>query len=55
MRRANDERGQGTVEAALVIPVLFVLLLLLLQPGIVLYDRMVMRGAAAEACRPLSD
>ena len=54
MRRANDERGQGTVEAALVIPVLFVLLLLLLQPGIVLYDRMVMRGAAAEACRLLA-
>lgn len=54
MLRRDDERGQGTVEAALVIPVLFVLLLLLLQPGIVLYDRMVMRGAAAEACRLLA-
>lgn len=54
MMRMSDERGQGTVEAALVIPVLFLLLLLLLQPGIVLYDRMVMRGAAAEACRLLA-
>ncbi len=49
--RLDDERGQGTVEAALVIPVLFLLLLVLLQPGIVLYDYIVMRGAAAEACR----
>ncbi len=29
-------------------------LLLLLQPGILLYDRMVMEGAAAEACRLLA-
>lgn len=51
MRYREDCRGQGTVEAAVVIPVLFLLLLLLLQPGIVLYDYIVMRGAAAEACR----
>lgn len=54
MRRINDERGQGSVEAAVVIPVMFLLLLLLLQPGIVLYDRLVMGNAAAEACRVLA-
>lgn len=48
------QRGQGSVEAAVVIPVVFLLLLLLLQPGIVLYDRIVMAGAAAEGCRLLS-
>lgn len=52
--RTLDERGQGTVEAALVIPILFLLLLMLIQPGIVLYDRMVMQGAAAEGCRVLA-
>ena len=48
-----SERGQGTVEAAVTIPVLFILMLLLLQPGIVLYDRLVMGNAAAEGCRVL--
>lgn len=47
----HADSGQSTVEAAFLIPVLFLLLLLLMQPGIVLYDRMVMHGAAAEACR----
>ena len=46
--------GQATVEAAFVIPVLFVALLLLLQPGIILYDRIVMNAAASEACRLLA-
>ena len=50
----QDERGQGTVEAAVVIPVLFLLMLLLLQPGIIMYDRLVMRNAAAEGCRLLA-
>lgn len=50
----RNESGQGTVEAAIVTPVLFVLLLLLLQPGIVLYDRLVMSNAAAEGCRLLA-
>ena len=54
MRFVKDERGQGTVEAAVAIPVLFLLLLLLLQPGIVLYDRLVMANAAAEGCRLLA-
>lgn len=50
----SRERGQGSVEAALLIPVLMVALLLLIQPAILLYDRMVMQGAAAEGCRLLS-
>ena len=54
MRLVEDERGQGTVEAAVAIPVLFLLMLLLLQPGIVLYDRLVMANAAAEGCRLLA-
>lgn len=54
MNAIRDERGQGTVEAAVVIPVLFLLLLLLLQPGIVLYDRLIMGSAAAEGCRLLA-
>lgn len=47
-------RGQATVEGAFVIPIVFLLLLLLLQPGIVLYDRIVMNAAAAEGCRMLA-
>ena len=54
MRNALDNRGQGSVEAAIAIPVMFLLLLLLIQPGIVLYDRLVMGNAAAEACRLLA-
>ena len=46
--------GQATVEAAFLIPLIFLLLLLLLQPGIILYDRVVMQGAAAEGCRMLA-
>ena len=49
-----DEKGQATVEAAVSIPIVFVLMLLLIQPGIVLYDRIVMGNAAAEACRLLA-
>lgn len=50
----SDIRGQATVEAAFLLPALMLLLLLLLQPGILLYDRMVMQGAAADACRLLA-
>ena len=49
-----SRRGQASVEAAIMIPVLFLLLLLLLQPGILLYNRIVMQNAAAEGCRLLS-
>jgi hypothetical protein len=39
------------VEAAVLIPVLMLLILLLTQPLIMLYTHMVMQSAAAEACR----
>lgn len=48
------ECGQSTVEAALLVPILLGCILLLAQPCIYLYDRMVMQQAAAEACRLLS-
>lgn len=51
MKTIANARGQGTVEAACVIPVMLFLLMLLVQPGIVMYDYIVMNGAAAEACR----
>ena len=51
---SSFERGQATVEAALLLPVLALLVLMLVQPAIVLYDRMVMSCAAAEGCRLLS-
>ena len=47
------DQGQATVEAAFLIPVLLLCLMLLIQPGILLYDRMVMHAAAAEGCRML--
>ena len=50
----KNECGQGTVEAAVVVPVLFLLMMLLIQPGIVMYDRIVMGNAAAETCRLLA-
>ena len=46
--------GQATVEAAFLIPVLFVVMLMLIQPGIILYDRLIMDGAAAHGCRLLA-
>lgn len=54
LRRGASSEGQATVEAAFLIPVLFVALLLLVQPGILLYDRIVMNAAASEACRLLA-
>lgn len=53
-RLLRSNRGQGTVEAAFALPVFMLLALLLLQPGIVLYDRVVMQGAASEGCRLLA-
>lgn len=54
LKRLRDVRGQGSVEAAVAIPVLFLLMLMLLQPGIIMYDRLVMGNAAAEGCRLLA-
>lgn len=50
----RSKQGQGTVEAAFLIPVVFIGLLLLIQPGVILYDRIIMGAAAAEACRLLA-
>ena len=52
--RLCADDGQATVEGAFLIPLVFLLLLLLLQPGILLYDRIVMQAAAAEGCRMLA-
>jgi hypothetical protein len=46
--------GQATVEAAVLIPVLFLLILMLTQPVILLYNHIVMGNAAAEGCRLLA-
>lgn len=53
-RYAEDTSAQGTVEAAFALPVLMILFLLLLQPGIILYDRIAMQSAASEGCRLLT-
>lgn len=50
----TNNKGQATVEAAIMIPVIFIILLLLIEPGILFYDYCVMNSAAAETCRVLS-
>lgn len=45
------QRGQAVVEAAFLIPLLLVSLLLLIQPAILLYTSLVMQAAASECCR----
>lgn len=52
--KRSSETGQATVEAAFLIPTLLLTLLMLIQPAILLYTRMVMEGAAAEGCRVLA-
>ena len=47
----QDSSGQATVESAFLIPIAFLLLLMLLQPAIVFYDRIVVNHSAAEAGR----
>lgn len=47
-------RGQATLEAALLIPVVLLGMLAAIEPGIVLYDRIVMQAASAECCRVLA-
>ena len=43
--------GQSTIEAAFLIPVIFVCLLVLIQPAILLVNKLVMEAAAYEGCR----
>lgn len=54
LARLKNTEAQATVEAAIMIPAIFLLLLLLIQPGIYLYDLCVMNEAASETCRVLS-
>ncbi|WP_303250195.1 TadE/TadG family type IV pilus assembly protein [uncultured Slackia sp.] len=51
--RRTARSGQASVEAAFLAPVLLLGFLLLIQPGIVLYDRAIMESAASEGCRLL--
>lgn len=51
MRALKEERGQMTVEAALLIPVVLAMVALLAQPACVLYTRSVMASTAGELCR----
>lgn len=53
-RVTSAEAGQGTVEAALLLPVVMVVLALLAQPACLLYTRAVMWEAAGEAARVAS-
>lgn len=46
--------GQGTVEAAFMLPAFLLALLLLVQPAILFYDLIVMNQAAEDACRLLA-
>lgn len=48
---ARDRSGQASVEAALLVPVVLVLVALLVQPACVLYTRAVMASTAAELTR----
>ena len=50
----QDVSGQATVESAFLIPIAFLLLLMLLQPAIIFYDRIVVNHSAAEAGRLLA-
>lgn len=54
LRFYKNIEAQATVEAAIMIPAIFLLLLLLIQPGIYLYDLCVMNEAATETCRFLA-
>lgn len=47
----SSESGQSTVEAAVLLPIFFVVLGMLVQPSILLYNRCIMNAAAAEGCR----
>ena|GEM_PF-65828 len=49
----SHQEGQSSVEAAVLLPSLLILLGILMQPAFVLYTRMVMRSTAAECARVL--
>lgn len=49
-----SESGQMTIEAAFLVPVLFMLTIVMVQPAIILYDKMAMEGAAGQGLRMLA-
>ncbi|MEO7803997.1 MAG: TadE/TadG family type IV pilus assembly protein [Actinomycetota bacterium] len=49
-----DERGQSTVEFALILPLIMLLLLCLLQAGTMFRDQLLVSAAAREAAREAS-
>ncbi|MDO5044956.1 MAG: TadE/TadG family type IV pilus assembly protein [Coriobacteriia bacterium] len=51
IRTILNEAGQASLEAALLLPSLLLMLMCLLQPSILLYNEVVMRQAAGEATR----
>ena len=50
MPNTVSEQGQATVEAAFLIPILALVLAILVQPTIILYDRMGMPAPADPSC-----
>jgi Flp pilus assembly protein TadG len=54
IRTGREDRGQSTVELALVLPLVVVLLLLVLQGGLVVRDDVLLAHAAREAARAAS-
>lgn len=51
MRRAREDGGQSTVELALVLPVVCLLLLLVIQVGLIVHAQLVVGHAAREGAR----
>jgi Flp pilus assembly protein TadG len=52
--RSGDERGQATVELALVLPLVVVLLLALVQAAVAARDQILVTHAAREAARAVA-
>ena len=51
MRRAREDRGQASVELALVLPLVMILLLTVAQLGLLVRDQILVVHAAREAAR----
>jgi Flp pilus assembly protein TadG len=50
-RASVSDDGQATVEVALVLPVIVLLLMAVVQVGLIVHDRLLVTGAAREAAR----
>ena len=51
---ADSTSGQATIEAAVLLPTLMLVIALLVQPVCIIYTRSAMRSAAAEAARAIA-